>query len=391
MDAVGIILEANPFHNGHLYLLNSAKKLFPDSTFVAITSTSFTMRGEISVLDKFSKTKILLNYGFDIVLELPITYTLQSADFFSSSAVNILSKLNITKIVTGSEVTDLNLFKRIYDISSTKEFKDKFKLNLLNNNSHKTTYSNTLSSLGINNKDIELFNKPNATLVFQYYKSIKDNNLNISLHLIKRTNDYYEKISTSSNIASASFIRENLNDLDKITSFIPYNPCFIDITKSEKVIIALIKFQTMSYPNQNPFLGINGNIEGIDNYIMKNADFRNDYNTLINSLKNKKYSLSRIRRILISLLIKMNKVDFSNINYLRILGLSLNGKEYLKTLPKEIKQLIFSSPNELKDLDENLNYEILATKLYGILINDNNFYLNEYKLPIKKETQDDII
>lgn len=385
MEAIGIILEANPFHNGHRYLLNEGKKLFPNATFIAITSTSFTMRGEISILDKFTKTKILLDQGFDLVLELPISLTLQSADYFSLASINILNKMRITGILAGSEDTNLDLFDKIYKVSKTKEFQERFKINLKNNDSYKITFSNTLVDLNINEDELKRFNKPNATLAFQYYKVIKDLDLPIKLHLIKRTNDYYQKESNHPSIASASYIRDNINDCQKIGKLIPYQPHFINIVEAEKVIMTLIKYQTMTYPLSNPFININANKEGLDHYIMKNGNFDDSYQVLLDSLKNKKYSISRLRRIFISLLINLQSFSFTNLNYLRILGLNSIGIEYINQLPKNIKNEIFSSPNELAIPNIHLNYELLATKLYGIITNNQQLYKNEYKLPIKKE------
>lgn len=383
MQAIGIIIEANPFHNGHKYLLEQAKQSFPDACFIAITSTSFTMRGEVSLINKFEKIDILLKQGFDLIFELPISLTLQSADYFSLNSINILNMINVDAIFAGTEITDLNFFEKIYNITHSNEFNLIFKEKLLLNNSYKITFSNSLKEVGLSDEEIELINKPNATLVYQYYKVIKENNYNITLHLIKRTNDYYQQNDNNSNIASATYIRENINNLEKISNYIPYTPNFIDLEKTENEIMSLLRFQTITYPTNNPFSNINGNIEGIDNYIMKNGDFSLDYKHLLDSLKNKKYSLNRIRRVLISLLLKLPPIE--KLNYIRLLGLSKIGTKYLNKINKETKNLIFSSPNELKTKNILLEYEILSTKLYGILTKNYDLYLNEYKLPKKKE------
>lgn len=385
MHVVGLIFEANPFHNGHKHLINSAKALFPNSPFICITSTSFTMRGEISIINKFDKVKILQNESIDIILELPISYTLQSADYFAATSVSILNQIGITDIVIGCETTDIKLFEKFYNIITSNEFTQLFKNNQSKQNSHKKIFTDTLIKMGIDKYEIDEFNKPNFTLGFQYYRTIREQNLNIKLHLIKRTSDYYQKESTNSNIASASYIRETFQKNEDISKYLPYNPHFIDLTTAENNLLKIISFQTLQFPFIDPFTEINGNKEGIGNYIMKNGDFTHNYSNLLDSLKNKKYSLSRIRRVLISLLIQLKTVDFSKMNYLRILGINEIGLNYLNTLDKTTKKMIFSSPNELKDLPEPLRYEIIASKLYGILTNNPNIYLNEYKLPIRKK------
>lgn len=384
MPVVGLIFEANPFHNGHKHLITNAKNLFPDSPLICITSTSFTMRGEISIINKFDKIQILQNENIDIILELPVCYTLQSADYFAWSTVSILNQIGVTDIVIGCETTDLKKFERFYEIINSNEFLKTFKNNSTKT-SHKKNFTEVLTKMKIEASEIEEFNKPNFTLGFQYYRVIRDQNLSINLHLIKRTSDYYQKECSNSNIASASYIRESFQKNEDIDKYLPYKPNFIDPRAAENNLLKIITFQTLQFPFTDPFKKINGNSEGLGNYIMKNGDFTKTYSNLLDSLKNKKYSVNRLRRILISLLIQLKMVDLSSINYLRILGINKTGLNYLNSLNKTTKKMIFSSPNELAKIPETLRYEIIATKLYGILTNNPKIYLSEYKLPIRKK------
>ena len=140
---------------------------------------------------------------------------------------------------------------------------------------------------------------------------------------------------------------------------------------------------------------INNNInyidnEGITNYIINNGNFNNNFDELIDSLKNKKYTASRIRRTILQYILNTQYDSSINYkNYLRILGINKTGLKYLNTLPKETKNQLFSSPNEKNSLNNNmntiLNTEIDATKLFGIITNNLEIYKNEYKLPIRKE------
>ena len=387
---VGLILEANPYHNGHRYLVEQAKTMFCDSHIIAVTSTSFTMRGEISLLDKFEKTKILLNEGIDIVLELPISFTLQSADYFAYNTVITLYNAGVTDILIGCEDDNANNLVEYYNLINSKNFKVLFKENIKNKLSHKATFEKTLVDLNVNADLIELFNKPNMTLAFQYYKVIKDNNLPINLHLIKRTTDYYQKNQSLEKIASASYIRELYLKNEDFAQYLPYKPHFTDITAFENNLLNIINFQMLSNFDPKMKAKINGNSEGILNYIINNGQFDSSFDHLINSLKNKRYSLNRIRRLLISYVLNLKQGYETNKNYLRILGLSNNGTSYLTTLPKDIRKQIFSNPNELKKINDDyiqmiFSYELSSTKLYGILSNNHNLSLKEYQLPIKKE------
>lgn len=383
---VGFILEANPYHNGHRHLLSKAKQKFPNATFVAVTSTSFTMRGEISLLNKFDKTKILLNEGIDIVLELPISSTLQGADYFAKNTIFTLYNAGVTDIIVGCETDDIKYIELFYNLLNSNDFKHHFKTNLSLHLGYKKIYEKTLIDLGITPDLVELFNSPNMTLSLCYYKIIRENNLPINLHLIKRTNEYYQNEHNDQNIASASFIRNLYQKEQDFCHYLPYEPHFINLGAFETNFIKVINFQMISQTDQD----INGNSEGILNFILQNGVFTSNYNTLIESLNNKKYSTSRLRRVLISYLLSIKKGYESPENYLRILGISQKGMNHLSTLSKQTKQIIFSNPNELKKIyDENIQtiftYEISSTKLYGILSEQPDLYLNEYQLPIKKE------
>lgn len=387
--AIGLIMEANPFHYGHQYLINTTKKMYPNEDIICITSTSFTMRGEISLLNKFDKVKILLDEGIDIVLELPIRQTLQSADYFSYKTVMTLNKFNVSKIIIGCEDDDLSKLDLFNKITDSLEFKNLFKSNLSLKLSYKATFNKTLSDLNIDNELINLFSSPNMTLALQYYRVIKNNDLNIKLILIKRTNNYYSTIDCgNSNIVSSSFIRNKYIKNDNINDFVPYNPNFIALGEAEKILGLLINFQLLeSYPN-NPFNQKNINSEGIENYVFKNTKYNDSFNVIVDALKNKRYSASRIRRFLLTSMLKLDLINDQI--YLRVIGINNKGIKYINTLPNKIKDEIFSSPLELKnhpnhDIKKLLNEEIRSTLLYGILMNTQEFYLNEYKLPIRKE------
>ena len=99
---VGIVAEYNPFHNGHLYHLQKVKEMFPDSPIVLVLGGNFTQRGEVSLLDKWTKTKIALNYGIDLVVELPFPFAVASADIFAEGAMELLHHLGVTDFVFGS-------------------------------------------------------------------------------------------------------------------------------------------------------------------------------------------------------------------------------------------------------------------------------------------------
>ena len=106
--AVGIICEYNPFHNGHIYHLNKVKELAKDEPIVLVMSGNFTQRGILSIIEKYDKAKIALNYGVDLVIELPFQFATQSSDFFAKGSINILNELKCNKLIFGSESNNVN-------------------------------------------------------------------------------------------------------------------------------------------------------------------------------------------------------------------------------------------------------------------------------------------
>ena len=381
MKILGIVMEANPFHNGHLHFINECKQQLNPDLIVAITSTSFTMRGEISLLNKFDKTNILLNHGVDIVLELPFSQSTQSADFFASASILNLHKFGITDLAFGCEVNDLELLNKFVSVITSSSFKS----DLENNKSFDSSYKNTFSILLKNyltEEEIDIFNQPNVTLGIQYLKTLKENKLNITPHIIKRINANYHDHNISSNIASATAIRTALMNHQSFIDTLPTDSyeAIIDYDKAKANFINIVKY---NYQLNNEHLQQNDS-EGINNYISKNGDF-SSLEKLQQSLKNKRYTINRINR---QILYKLLNTDgsFTYSNYLRILGTNTKGLNYLRILPKNIKELIFSGTKELKNFSIEVNeinvIELKATKLYSIITNNDLLIKKEQQLPI---------
>lgn len=378
MKIIGIILEANPLHLGHNYFIEEVRKKFHPDLIIAITSTSFSMRGEISLLDKFTKTKLLLDENINLVFELPFLLTVHSADYFAKNAINILNQLKATDIVFGSETTDVKLYEKCYDFMSKNTFKSSKTL------SKKEEFNNLLIK-NFTEDEIKIIESPNFTLGLQYIKAIKDLNLNINYHLIQRNNHYYDQLPTNQ-FASATAIRSMIIKQQDISKYIPYSPDYlIDLEFCYQNLLTIIRYCYQINSNQTDFLLE----EGIHNYIRKKGNFNNNYQDLIDSLKNKKYTCSTIRRSLLHYILN-TKNNLQPVNYLRLLGCDDKGLSYINTLEKSIKNYLFSNPNEIfnKEKFNNilsiLETELNATKLFGIITNKEQIIKKEYTLPIRK-------
>lgn len=382
MNIIGIIIETNPLHNGHKYFIDEIKNKYKPDVLIAVTSTSFTMRGEVSVINKFDKTSALIKAGVNLVLEFPFILSTQSSDYFASNAVTILNSIGVNQIICGCEDDSIDNLKTFYNLENTVVFKSTFKENLKKHNSYKQTFEKTLKEIQIDDNLIELFCKPNFTLAYQYYKCIKNNFPNIKMSLIKRTNNYDDE-NLNSNIVSAKAIRNaRINNLD-YSQYLPFKENLIDLNYAYDKLMTLVNYACLINTNYSNTI----NTEGIINYIINNHKHTTFYDEFISNLCNKRYSKSRINRTILYMLLDINNFYHNEI-YLRILGIDNVGLKYINTLNKETKNLIFSSVKEINS-DQMcyniLEIELLATKLYSLITDNNELIIKEYQLPIRKD------
>lgn len=357
MNVIGIIAEYNPFHLGHLYQINKIKEMYKDSIIIAIVSSSFTQRGDVSILNKWDKARIALDNGIDLVIELPYFYAGQSSDIFAKGAVTILNYLGIDTLVFGMESDDINNLKLMADIQlNDKNYNNIVKEYLSNGYNYPTALSKAIKD--ILNLDIYL---PNDLLALSYIKQVKLINNNINVIGIKRTNDYHSKEITS-NIVNASLIREQFkNNLD-ISNYIPSYDTNKLYNVSVNDFYPLLKYQILNNINNlDKFLTVD---EGIDNRIKKYIKNSNNWNELVNNIKTKRYTYNKINRMLMHILFNLTKDESKNIviDYVRVLGFNSKGRSYLNKFKKN------------KDINIVTNYKDGISKLFDLENRVNNIY-----------------
>lgn len=372
MKVIGIIAEYNPFHNGHIHQIKEIKKLYKDSIIICIVSSSFTQNGSICLIDKWNKTNILLKHNIDIVVELPYVYSTQSSDSFASGALSILKELKIDYLSFGSECNNIDLLTKISDVELNNKYFDKeTKYNIDKGLSYPVSINNALKKL-IN---IEL-KDPNDLLAVSYIKYIMKNNLPISLLPIKRTSNY-SSTTEESNIISATNIRNKLINNEDILSYVPKGT--YDILKNYKTsstYYTLLIYEIYRNNNLKDILDID---EGIEHRILKSTTISNDINSLICNIKSKRYTYNKISRMLNHILLNFTKEDallYRNPQYIRILGLSTPGKNYINSIKKNVSLPILSKYEKGYSM---LEYEINITRIYSIIMNNKNLIEKEYK------------
>lgn len=392
---LGIIAEYNPFHNGHLLHLEKSKKICGAQYSVCIMSGNFVQRGNTSIVNKWAKAEMALKSGVDLVLELPTVYSISSAENFAEGAIKLLNSLKIVDTVSfGSENSDINVLNRI---SSILQEEPKQYLELLNSELKKglsfpKARENAILLYLNDEKYLNILNQPNNTLAIEYLKALKKYKSHISPISVKREKVFYNSNCIVDEYASATAIRnmiihEQFNDIRKVVPTSSYNLLMdeiekghlvIDISKFEKEILYAIRRLSADDIKNIPEV-----TEGLENAIKNASNSCNNLSELINIVKSKRYTQTRIQRILLYILLNITKKDMylsrKNIPYARILGYSPQGKELISeiyranpkiTLITSVKNFLDSSNN--KTYKYMLNKDILATNIYTLAYNNNS-------------------
>lgn len=373
MDVIGIICEYNPFHKGHIYHIKKIKEMYPDSIIIACISSSFTQRGEVSILNKWEKTKLALENNIDLVVEIPFVYSTQSADKFAFAAIKILNELKVEKIVFGSESNDIEKIKEIAKIQiNNQDFDKKVKQYLEIGNNYPTSLS-----LALKDFNIDIINDPNDLLGISYVKEILKNKYNIEPITIKRTNNYHG--NNKGLIISASEIRNLLKENKSVKEYITYNE---NLLYKNTEYFKLLKYEIITH--KDSLNEIDAVDEGIESRIIKSLSKSKSLEELISNIKTKRYTYNKINRMLIHILVNLKKEETSlDIDYIRILGFNSKGKNYLKTIKKETSIPIIT---KYKDINSPLlEIEKKASYIYALIVNDNSIIDKEFTKPINIE------
>ena len=362
--AVGVIAEYNPFHNGHMYHLKKIKEMFPNEEIIAVISSSFTQRGEPSIINKWDKTDICLKAGIDLVIELPYVFSTESADYFSYGALTILEKLGVDKFVFGSETNDIDIFKKIVDIQLNNEDFDKLvKIYLKFGNNYPTALSLALKDL-----DGEVLTLPNDLLGISYVKIIKENNYKIKPFCIKRTSDY-NSLSIDNNMSSAAAIRKALEENKDVSSLVPdfVLENFSELHFKEDYF-KFLKYKIMLDDNLERYQTVD---EGLGFKLKKEIISSTSYDELIEKIKSKRYTQNRINRMLNHILCNFTKEKKSkcqDLEYIRILGFNDKGQIFINKNKKKCDLPIIS--NFSKNKSVMMEQEFIATLVYASILDE---------------------
>lgn len=392
MKIVGFITEYNPFHLGHKYHLKTAKELSNATHSIAVMSGSFVQRGEPSLVDKWAKTKMAIDNGVDLIIELPFVYSTQSAELFALGGISILNSLNVVDYIAfGSEIDRLDPLEKIATIlnSEPEEYKFKLKEFLDKGLSYSISRSNAIDYY-IKSKDSEddfpykkILKESNNILAIEYLKAIQRLKSQMKPILVKRKGHNYNDIEISNFFASATGIRNSLinKPIESVINNMPpesYNHLlkyFNDFGRFNYLENYNLIFQYLFrilYPKD--LINIMDMENGLENRILDKSREFMDINQLIKNVTTSRYPSTRIKRILIHILLNLNKEDIQRaydypVNYIRVLGSNKKGLEILRAIKQNSDIYIitkFASHKSLKDEHINfmLEYDKKATDLF---------------------------
>ncbi|GAA0768863.1 nucleotidyltransferase [Clostridium subterminale] len=389
MKISGIIVEYNPLHNGHLFHINKTKELTNSDLIIAVMSGNFNQRGIPSVVDKWKKTSMALNNGVDIVLELPAIYSLSSAEFFSNGSISLLNSLGIVdSICFGSEAGDVNFLKEVSHllVEEPPLFKSLLKEELDEGLPFPKARSSALihyleGKNYYNEKDlVDNLSSSNNILGIEYLKSLKKLHSNIVPYTIKREGGAYNSTNLNNIFSSATSIRKILKSnalIEELVSHVP--PSVYENIVELKNLNYNFPFDYMMFPyikykamtsKENYFELIPDSSEGLHNKILTTLKDAKDYEHCIEMIKSKRYTYTRISRILCQYFLgfyEYNTIEMRKAPcpYARILGFTKNGATALKSMKSNSSIPIYSKLP--KDISPTLSLDLQCTSGYSIL------------------------
>ena len=372
MASVGIIAEYNPLHNGHIYQIQEIKKRYPNDTIIIAMSGNFTQRGEPAIINKWSRAQLAIEAGADLVVEIPYHFATQSADYFSYAGITLLEQLKVEKLIFGSESNNLD---SITEIAKAELKDDNFDKLVKIYSKFGYNYPTALS-LALKDLTGKIIDTTNDFFGITFIKTILKYKYKIKPESIKRINNYNNKELTGK-LSSATAIRENIDNLDKIKETVP-DPTLKQLTKEtlhkKEDYFKFLKYKIITEQHLEQYHLVEKDLAV---KLKKEILCVSSYEELIQKVKSKHQTYSKISRALLQILCNYKKEDAQKnqqLAYIRLLAFNTKGKEYLNRYKKEITLPIISKIS--KNKNKMLELELNTTKIYTLPYNNSE---QEYK------------
>lgn len=399
MGIVGLITEYNPFHNGHLYHIEQAKRLTGCEHVIVIMSGNFVQRGTPAIIPKHMRVKMALEHGASLVIELPVCYATGSAEYFAFGAVSILEKLGcIDAICFGSECGNLTMLEKTAAVlcEEPTAFTEILNIHLRLGESFPSARQKALSAYFASEEYNEVLSEPNNILGIEYLKALYRLKSNIKPYTLKRKVSHYHDTQLQENYSSASAIRTQFysGNLHTLKNQMPENcislleqqyqkrfPVFAD----DFSLILKYRLLQESKDSLTTYADVSKDLANrIDNC-------KNQYKTFsqfCELLKTKEVTYSRISRALTHILLEITKDDYQEIGYARMLGFKKSDVAVLTSIKEHSSIPLISKLANTDSLSplakQMLKKDLRAADLYESVITDKfqTDFINEYKHPM---------
>ncbi len=360
MKITGIICEYNPFHNGHLYHIKKTRENGA-THIIAVMSGNFVQRGDIAVLDKFQRAQLAVQCGADLVIEIPCAYSLSSAEFYARGAVYMLDSLGcIDELSFGSEAGSVEELEKAaeiaFDCQQSPDMEDLLKSGMSYPNAVcDMVYKKYGSKLGLRIND--LLSSPNNVLSVEYLKAIHYFGSSIKPFTVPRKSAMHDSLTSNGEIASATFIRKCITERNDFYGLVPERVyrsferaekkgCLPDMKNLERLIIYKLRTSSAQELSELPDVG-----QGLEHRILECAPLCS-LDDILKNIKTKRYTMARIRRILLNMLIGIKKNDLSILPpYIRILASNERGRDIMSQAKKTSKLPVAASLAKLSRFD----------------------------------------
>lgn len=375
----GIVAEFNPFHNGHKYIVD-ALKANGQNTVTAVMSGSFVQRGECACISPYERTLMALKNGVDLVLSLPVPYATASAERFAGAGVDVLCGLGvIDSLGFGSECGDAELIQGCANAILNPDIDSYINKYLCEGISFPEAREKALFRM-CGEEIASVVATPNDILGVEYTKAIIKNGSGIYINPIKRIGVAHDSLESTQNICSASALRELLKNNEEYKKFLPEATYEIlkecvnsgkapaDFKNTENAV--LYKLRTMSVEDFSVLPDVS---EGLEYRIYSAVRSSSSLDEILEKIKTKRYTHSRLRRIILCAFLDITKEDvLAPVPYVRVLGFNKNGAELLKKAKEKATLPVVTKSADIKALGKSAQHvfalECKARDLFSLAL-----------------------
>ncbi|MCQ2460723.1 MAG: nucleotidyltransferase family protein [Clostridia bacterium] len=378
MKTVGLVAEYNPYHNGHQYMVTKCREEGATHV-VAVMSGNFVQRGSVAIMDKRARAKAALLDGVDLVIELPVPWAVSTAELFAKGGLSILQGLGcVDALAFGCETADKEMLIKAADAVCDIKVHEQIKEELTGGITYAVARENAVRKL-YGDKIADIISKPNNILAVEYLKAMRSLGSNFDIMPILRRGAEHDSLKENGEFSSASALRIMLERGDE--KAFEYMPCGsvaefkrlqnvgrapVAIDDSERAILSRLRMLTVEEIKEAPDIS-----EGLENRIYNAIQSATSLEELYSIVKTKRYTHSRIRRIITSLYLGIAPQDaLHKVPYIRVLGFNERGREILRAAKDNAVMPIIMKSSQSYDLPEYgkhiFDLECKATNLYNL-------------------------